>query len=61
MVHRLGGDVVEVDEVARRVQHGEEEGRARADLVELQRYSLKFTETLKKADGKSGCPVVFLK
>ena len=32
----LCGDVVEVDEVADGVDGGEEDGRARADLVELQ-------------------------
>ena len=32
----LSGDVVEVDEVADGVDGGEEEGRARADLVELE-------------------------
>ena len=34
--HWLSGDVVEVDEVADGVDGGEEEGRARADLVELE-------------------------
>ena len=34
--HWLSGDVVEVDEVADRVDSGEEEGGARADLVELE-------------------------
>ena len=47
MLRRLGGDVVEVDEVADGVDGGEEEGRACADLVELearvQRDVLKIT------------------
>ena len=34
--HWLSGDVVEVDEVADGVYGGEEEGGARADLVELE-------------------------
>ena len=34
--HWLSGDVVEVDEVADGVDGGEEEGGARADLVELE-------------------------
>ena len=34
--HWLSGDVVEVDKVADGVDGGEEEGRARADLVELE-------------------------
>ena len=34
--HWLSGDVVEVDEVADGVDGGEEERRARADLVELE-------------------------
>ena len=36
MLRRLGGDVVEVDEVADGVDGGEEQGGAGADLVELQ-------------------------
>ena len=36
VLRRLGGDVVEVDEVADGVDGGEEQGGAGADLVELQ-------------------------
>ena len=36
MLGRLGGDVVEVDEVADGVDGGEEQGGAGADLVELE-------------------------
>ena len=36
--YRLSGNVVEVDEVADGVDGGEEEGRARADLVELEAW-----------------------
>ena len=34
--HGLSGDMVEVDKVADRVDGGEEQGRAGADLVELE-------------------------
>ena len=34
--NRLGGHVIKVGQMSRRVQHGEEEGRAGADLVKLK-------------------------
>ena len=36
----LGGDVVEVDEVSGSVHQREEQGRARADLVELRQAQI---------------------
>ena len=46
MFQRLGGHVVEVDEVAARVHEGEEERRARANLER------------KKSEGKGGKMVI---